>query len=163
MRDARQRQEKMVETIVKQRDMYRLAAGGHTLTNSPNKNNQQHSMVPFNNQNSDRELTAQLEAASELESSLRSRVSELERELARACAERDIMKQVKDQFASEASHREERTAAAMREAASEAEKARYLKARIDQVQLLMCDICPLILFATLYPSAPLPFCCCCCC
>jgi hypothetical protein len=130
MRSARQRQEQMVEAIVKQRDMYRLAASG--ASGSPNKSRHDGTMVVVDNS---RELANQNAMNAELESSFRSQIADLERQLARACAERDIMKQAKDQFAAEASQREERTASAVREAASQSERARFVSSRLDQVQL----------------------------
>jgi hypothetical protein len=112
MRAARVRQEELVGAIVRQRDMYRLAAhasgsaggggdpsalaawgggsgaGGGAAANPP-ASPEGHALRP-----SAAAQAAAAAAAAEVEAALRQQVSELERNLARAGGERDMLRQV---------------------------------------------------------------------
>jgi nucleoprotein TPR len=150
MRKARQRQEEMVETIVKQRDMYRLAAqtvaavgdgGGSAMgdnslaLSSPNmspqqkQQQQQHQLSP-----GAAGVAAAEERFAAVEHGLRDTVVELERRLARAEEERGIFKQLKEQLAGDERLAAERAATARGEAEREGAQARFLEGQVERLQ-----------------------------
>ena len=136
MREARERQQEMIKTIIKQRDMYRVLA---TTAGTGDGSGGKSSGSMLSPKGSGAETSTALVAlspmspgqaeyaarAAEVENQLRKQVNDLERQLTRATEERNIMREVKERHESEAT-----TAQAERnELRSEAERQKAEKAK----------------------------------
>ena len=139
MQEARERQQEMIKTIIKQRDMYRVLAttagrgGGDPsgLMLSPNGAGGAETSTALVALSPMSPGQAEYAArAAEVEDQLRKQVNDLERQLTRATEERNIMREVKERHESEATTAQAERNELRSEAERQKAKAQYLEERL---------------------------------